>query len=145
MLFHKRIQIKTYWKRLLATKEENLSTNSSSDNRNNRIDEIRDKINKYSDYSDEVKGTIKYAAESIYGGDIIKLRRFLDIFRFYYFIYVLRLPEIKDGFFIQLRDWIILSIEWPTIVEWIENKPNVRNMEQRLKQQRIVCAEGCVY
>jgi hypothetical protein len=119
--------LRAHLKGLLSTKLENnlIHTEDSSkeskvENNEHKIYEITDRIDKYSDYDPDIRQALVYAA-SMYGRDIRKLKSFLNIFRFYVFIsyvYSHSTPSLA-----QLRDWIILLNEWPTVIGWLEYRP----------------------
>jgi hypothetical protein len=90
-----------------------------------RIQKLDDSIDKYSDRDPNIRKMMSEAASS-FSTNPRDLKRFMNAFRFYYFLKLARvnrkLPVPSD---LQLTRWIILSLKYPDLVRWLQWRPYV--------------------
>jgi KAP family P-loop domain len=85
---------------------------------------IDDNIERFSDQNDEVRGQISRAAHEFSSTNPREIKRFLNAFRFYYFLRAARISrDLSVPSIEQLTDWIILSLKWPQVARWAQSSP----------------------
>lgn len=81
--------------------------------------EIDAGIARYTDDNPEVRGAIA-AATTYFCGNPRDLKRFINAFRFHYFLWLARRSQTQDAPTLdQLLRWVVLSMKWPEVVRWL--------------------------
>ncbi|MBC7911371.1 MAG: TIR domain-containing protein [Pyrinomonadaceae bacterium] len=76
-------------------------------------------IEKFNDQNPEIKRVIA-AATSYFRGNPRELKRFINAFRFQYFLWwAQRAQGLDVPTLDQLRRWTVLSMRWPEVVRWL--------------------------
>ena len=76
-------------------------------------------IEKFNDQNPEIKRVIA-AATSYFRGNPRELKRFINAFRFQYFLWwAQRAQGLDVPTLDQLRRWTVLSMKWPEVVRWL--------------------------
>ncbi len=74
-------------------------------------------IARFTDDNPEIRGVIK-AATRYFRGNPREMKRFLNVFRFHYFLMWARRDQEKPSLE-QLLRWTVLTIKWPEVVRWL--------------------------
>ncbi len=76
-------------------------------------------IETFTDDNPEIKGIIATATSYFYGNPR-ELKRFVNVFRFNYFIWwARRAQQLESPTLDQLLRWTVLTMKWPEIVRWL--------------------------
>lgn len=76
-------------------------------------------IDTFSDKNPDIRRVIT-AATSYFRGNPRELKRFINAFRLYYFLWWADRAQGLDGPTLdQLRRWTVLSMKWPEVVRWL--------------------------
>lgn len=81
-------------------------------------------IERFSDQNEEIRQQILRAVHEFSSSNPREVKRFLNVFRFYYFLRAARISRhLSVPSLEQLTDWIILSLKWPQVTRWLHSSP----------------------
>jgi hypothetical protein len=88
------------------------------------IQGMNENINRFTDLDKEIHETISHYAR-LYFTNPRDTKRFVNLFRFYYFLRAARQGREQQVSSIdQLCRWLVFSLKWPGVVRWLRHHPN---------------------
>ena len=82
-------------------------------------------IETFTDKNPEIQRVISVATD-YFRGNPRELKRFINSFRFHYFIWwARRAQELESPTLEQLLRWTVLSMKWPEVVRWLRRSGGV--------------------
>jgi hypothetical protein len=87
------------------------------------IQGMNENINRFTDLDKEIHETISRYA-TLYFSNPRDTKRFVNLFRFYYFLRAARQGRDQQVSSIdQLCRWLVFSLKWPGVVRWVRHHP----------------------
>jgi tetratricopeptide (TPR) repeat protein len=104
----------------------------------NRIKKLDEGIDNFSDQDPAIQRLILNAASGELSINPRELKRFINSFRFNYFIWWARKSRnLPCPSLMQLTRWTILSLKWPDVVRWLQWGNSATLIQNRRKNYRI--------
>lgn len=100
---------------------------------------LDDGIDTFTDKNPEIQRVIG-TATSYFCGNPRELKRFINVFRFHYFVWWARKArELEIPTLDQLLRWTVLSIKWPEAVRWVRRGGGTDWCAQTIGQEKSNC------
>lgn len=86
------------------------------------IQDMNENIKRFTDHEDSIRALISRHAKH-YFNNPRDMKRFINLFRFYYFLRAARLAQGETAASLeQLCRWLVFSLKWPEVVRWLRRQ-----------------------